>query len=561
MVNKDSLINNIKKDFIPKFFIILFKEGITKEQLIKDIFAGIITGIVAIPLAIAFAIASGVSPEKGLITAFIAGFIISFLGGSRVQIGGPTGAFVVIIYDIILKYEINGLIFATFCAGILLIIFGLIKLGNLLRYFPFTIIVGFTTGIAVIIFASQVKDFLGLNINEIPSDFIDKWIVYFNNLNTINYRAVIIGTLSILIVVLTPKITKIIPGSLLAIIITTLIVKFFNLPVETIGTRYGDIKAGSFSLQFIKIDFGKIKYLISPIISISLLGAIESLLSATVADGMIGGKHKPNIELVAQGIANCFSAIFGGIPATGAIARTSTNVKNGGRTPVAGMTHAILLLIVYLFAFKYVKLIPMATLAGILIFVAYNMSEIHLFFDMMKINKADTIVLLITFFLTVIFDLVIAIEVGMIFASFLFIKNVIDSSNINISNIIDINNEDEEKIIDLSNKWALKNTIIYEIIGPFFFGQAQEFVEYLSKGDRNKKYLILNMKRVPFIDATGLHRLKDMINITYKEKRMIILVEMNDNVKRVVLENIDNEKFLFFDTLEKAIEFVNKFNI
>lgn len=561
----EKIKSEIKKDFTPKLFVVL-REGISKEQIIKDIFAGTITGIVAIPLAIAFAIASGVTPEKGLITAFIAGFIISFFGGSRVQIGGPTGAFVVIVYDIVLKYGIDGLTFATFCAGILLIIFGFIKLGNLLRYFPFTIIVGFTTGIAVIIFSSQIRDFLGLNISSVPSDFIDKWIVYIENIQTFNLWAFLIGILSILIVVITPKFTKLIPGSLLAIILTTLIVKFFNIPVETIGSRFGDIGNKGISIIFFNIDFSKIKELINPIISIALLGGIESLLSAAVADGMIGGKHKPNIELVAQGFANCMSALFGGIPATGAIARTSTNVKNGGRTPIAGITHALILFIVYLFAFNYVKLVPMATLAGILIVVAYNMSELHLFFDMMKISKSDTIVLLLTFFLTVIFDLVLAIEVGMIFAAFLFIKRVIDSSNINIKNIIEVDEIEEEKIeekIDnLKNKDTkiFKNIILYEIIGPFFFGQAQEFVEYLSKGDKKKKYLILNMRRVPFIDATGLHRLKDIIYTTNKEKRMIILIEMNDNVKKVITENIENEKFLYFNNIDEALEFIKKFS-
>lgn len=554
------LFGNLKNEFTPKLFVVL-DEGISKEQLFKDIFAGIITGIVAIPLAIAFAIASGVSPEKGLLTAFIAGFIISFLGGSRVQIGGPTEAFVVIVYGIVEKYGINGLIFSTFFAGLLLILFGFLRLGTLLKYFPYTVIVGFTTGIAFIIFSSQIKDFFGLNIGNLPSDFIEKWIIYIKNFNSINIYSVLIGVITIIIIIIFQRYFKNIPGSLVAIIVTTVIVKIFNFPVETIGSRFGDISTSSFKIIIPSLNFSQIKELLNPIISIALLGGIESLLSATVADGMIGGKHKPNIELVAQGVANCFSALFGGIPATGAIARTSTNVKNGGRTPIAGIVHAFVLFIVYFFAYKYVKLIPMACLAGILFYVSYNMAEFHLFFSMMKISKHDTIVLLITFFITVIFDLVLAIQLSMILSAFLFIKRVIDSSNVNIfENIIDLKDTDQESLIQIQNDKIFKSIIIYKIIGPFFFGQAQEFVENLSKCDKNKKYVILKMKRVPFIDATGIHRLKDIINKMYKEKKDVIIVELNENAKNTIIENIDNNKFKIFEDIDSFINYLKSLN-
>jgi SulP family sulfate permease len=394
--------------FTPKLFSII-KEGISKEQLQKDIVAGLIVGIVALPLAIAFAIASGVSPDKGLITAIIAGLVTSVLGGSRVQIGGPTGAFIVIVYAIVQAHGVNGLIIATFMAGLILIAMGLARIGNLLKFIPYPLIVGFTSGIAVISFSSQVKDFFGLPIESVPADFIEKWEVYAMHSYSINWIAVVIALGTILVAFNFHRLTNKIPGSIVAILLSTIAVYFFKLPVSTIETSFGDIPNHLSWPTIPHISFDTVKALIQPAFAIALLGGIESLLSAVVADGMIGGRHRSNAELVAQGTANCFSAMFGGIPATGAIARTATNVRNGGRTPIAGITHAIVLLLIMLLIAPFAKLIPMACLAGILIVVAYHMSEWRQFSSLLKGNKSDVLILLVTFFLTVFFDLVIAI--------------------------------------------------------------------------------------------------------------------------------------------------------
>jgi SulP family sulfate permease len=402
--------------FRPKLFETL--KNYSRLQFSKDLLAGLIVGIVALPLAIAFAIASGVSPEKGLYTAVIAGFIISAMGGSRVQIGGPTGAFIVIVYGIVQAHGINGLIIATFMAGIMLVIMGFARLGSVIKFIPHPLIVGFTSGIALIIFSSQIKDFFGLDMGTVPADFLDKWKGYIHSFRSISYEAMLIAALTVAIVFLWPKITHKIPGSLIAILITTTAVHVLHLPVETIGSRFGNIPSSLPTPAIPKLDFSTIKNLIQPAFTIALLGGIESLLSAVVADGMIGGNHKSNMELVAQGTANIFSSIFGGIPATGAIARTATNVKNGGRTPVAGIVHAITLLLIMLFVGKWAALIPMATLAGILVVVAYNMSEWESFVSIIKGPRSDAAVLLTTFLLTVLVDLTVAIEIGMILAVF-----------------------------------------------------------------------------------------------------------------------------------------------
>src|SRR5690606_39674488 len=418
-----------ESQFTPKFFSLL-KKGISKEQLRKDIIAGVIVGIVALPLAIAFAIASGVSPDKGLITAIVAGLVISVLGGSRVQIGGPTGAFIVIVYAIVQDHGVAGLTIATFIAGFIIIGMALLRMGNLLKYIPYPLIVGFTSGIAIIIFSSQIKDFFGLPIGEVPADFLDKWKLYFQNFYNISWLSFLIAGATVLVGFNFHRVTTKIPGSLVSILLATVAVVLFELPVDTIGSVYGDIPLGIPKPSIPSIGFDTIKQLIEPAVAIALLGGIESLLSAVVADGMIGGKHRSNAELLAQGTANVFSSLFGGIPATGAIARTATNVKNGGRTPLAGITHAIVLLCIMLLFAPYARLIPMACLAGILVVVAYHMSEWRNFVSLLKGNRLDVMVLLVTFFLTVLFDLVIAIEIGIVLSSFAFMKRMSESVSI-----------------------------------------------------------------------------------------------------------------------------------
>ena len=402
--------------FKPKIIDTL--KNYSRAQFYKDAVAGVIVGVVALPLAIAFAIASGVSPEKGLFTAIVAGFIISALGGSRVQIGGPTGAFIVVVYGIVQQFGVNGLIIATFIAGVLLIIMGIAKLGNVIKFIPYPLIVGFTTGIAVIIFSSQVKDFLGLKMGGVPADFISKWIAYGYHVSSANFYALAIGVFTLLAILLWPKVTHKVPGSIIAIIVTTFAVRFFNLPVETIGSRFGAIPSSLPHPVIPGVSLATFQQLIRPAFTIALLGSIESLLSAVVSDGMMGGNHRSNTELIAQGIANIFSSVFGGIPATGAIARTATNIKNGGRTPVAGIIHALTLLVIMLFVGKWAALIPMATLAGVLLVVAWHMSEAENFISVLKGSKSDAIVLLTTFLLTVFIDLTVAIEIGMILAAF-----------------------------------------------------------------------------------------------------------------------------------------------
>ena len=414
--------------------------------------AGIIVGVVALPLAIAFAIASGVSPEKGLFTAVIAGFIISALGGSCVQIGGPTGAFIVIVYGIVQTYGVNGLIIATFMAGIMLVLMGFARLGAVIKFIPYPLITGFTSGIALIIFAAQVKDLLGLQMGNVPAGFIEKWIAYFRHLGTINIYAVLTGLVTILCIWLCPKVIKKIPGSLVALLLTTAAVHLLHLPVETIGSRFGQIASALPAPSIPSLNYATIKNMVQPAFTIALLGGIESLLSAVVADGMIGARHKSNMELVAQGTANIFSSLFGGIPATGAIARTATNIKNGGRTPLAGIVHALTLLIIMLFAGKWATLIPMSTLAGILVVVAYNMSEWESFIAVLKGPENDRVILLATFLLTVFVDLTVAIEIGMILAAFLFMRNMIRSSKVRRLLTDDEEDDDRDVVEDAANQ-------------------------------------------------------------------------------------------------------------
>src|SRR5450755_92119 len=452
--------------FRPKLFDTL--KNYSSQQFGKDLMAGFIVGIVALPLAIAFAIASGVSPEKGLFTAIIGGFIISALGGSRVQIGGPTGAFIVIVYGIVQQYGVPSLIIATFMAGIMLIIMGVARLGAIIKFIPHPLIIGFTSGIALIIFSSEIKDLLGLDIGTLPGGFLEKWKFYFENLHTINVASLVIGITTICIIVLWPKLNRRIPGSLIALLVITALVEIFDIHVETIGSRFGGIQSSLPRPSIPSVDFAVIKSLVRPAFTIALLGGIESLLSAVVADGMIGGNHRSNMELVAQGTANIFSALFGGIPATGAIARTATNVKNGGRTPVAGIVHALTLLLITVAAGRWAAYIPMATLAAILVVVAYHMSEWRTFLAELRSPKSDVAVLLTTFFLTVLVDLTVAIEVGMVLAASLFIRRMASVTNVSV-----ITRELQQGLAAeggaeelLDRKTIPRGVEVYEINGP-----------------------------------------------------------------------------------------------
>lgn len=507
----------------PKLFYTL--KSYTRAQFYRDAIAGVIVGIVALPLSIAFAIASGVSPEKGLYTAVIAGFFISFLGGSRVQIGGPTGAFIVIVYGIVQEYGVNGLILATFIAGVMLLLMGLARLGTFIRFIPHPLIVGFTSGIALIIFSSQVKDFMGLRVASLPADFIGKWQVALQHLDSINFYAVGLAVLTIVLIQLWPRVTHRIPGSLVAIVIATLIAQFFQLPVETIGSRFGSIPNTLPTPMWPDLDFQTIRHLIQPAFTIALLGAIESLLSAVVADGMIASTTRSNIELVGQGVANMGSALFGGIPATGAIARTATNVKNGGRTPVAGMIHAVTLLIIMLFAAPYAEMIPMCVLAGILVVVAYNMSEWHNFLTVMKGPVGDRAVLLTTFFLTVLIDLTVAIQIGMVLAVFLFMRSMTKNSGVKMLNATLAETAREES--PDQQEWIPEQGIeVFEVSGPLFFGAAYKFKEALKLVEAPPKVLIIRMDKVPMIDATGIRILQDVHQQATKQGTKILLAEL-----------------------------------
>jgi SulP family sulfate permease len=522
--------------FRPKLIDTL--KNYNKDQFVKDLIAGVIVGIVALPLAIAFAIASGVSPEKGIFTAIIAGFIISALGGSRVQIGGPTGAFIVIVYGIVQQYGVNGLIIATFIAGILLMIMGFARLGNAIKFIPYPLIVGFTTGIAVIIFSSQVKDFLGLRMGSVPADFISKWLAYGHHLTAINWYAIAIGAFTLLSVLWWPKVTRKIPGSLIAIVATTLCVHLFKLPLETIGSRFGAISSSLPQPVIPVVSFATLQQLIRPAFTIALLGSIESLLSAVVADGMTGGNHRSNTELIAQGVANICSSVFGGIPATGAIARTATNIKNGGRTPVAGITHALTLLIIMLFVGQWAALIPMASLAGILVMVAWNMSEMESFISVLKGSKSDAAVLLTTFLLTVFIDLTVAIEIGMILAAFLFMRKMMQTSSVQQTASASPDSSEDTFL-----PYNLQDGVdVFEINGPLFFGAAYKFKDTMKMIENPARILIIRMRNVPVIDATGIRVLKDVHSELLKKGSKLILTEISSEQ---VISELDKSRLLF----------------
>ncbi len=513
----------------PKLFDTLKNYSFAQFQ--SDLMAGVIVGIVALPLAIAFAIASGVSPEKGLYTAIIAGFIISFLGGSRVQIGGPTGAFVVVVYSIVQQFGVDGLIVATIIAGVLLILMGLAGLGSIIKFIPYPVVVGFTTGIAVIIFSSQLNDILGLGIANLPADFIEKLTVMSQHLGNINLTELAIGLGVIAFTVLWPKVTTKIPGPFIAIIIAAAIVSNFNLPVATIGSRFGEIPHSLPAISLPQIDWINIKGLMQPAMTIALLAAIESLLSAVVADGMISGKHRSNMELVAQGTANIITPLFGGIPATGAIARTATNVKNGGRTPIAGIVHASVLLMIMLLFGKWATMIPMAALAGILMVAAYNMSEWHTFVSQVKGKRSDAIVLLVTFLLTVIIDLTVAIQIGVVIAVAMFLRGMTSAASVTA---ITKEMAEEEELEDWTtfSLVAIPDGVkVFEISGPMFFGAAYKFKEALAVTDKPPKIMVIRMRNVPLIDATGIRTLEDVLASFKKHGTLLILSGVNSGVR------------------------------
>ena len=527
-------------EFKPKLLSTL--KNYSKENFMADLMAGIIVGIVALPLAIAFGIASGVSPEKGIITAIVAGFIISLLGGSKVQIGGPTGAFIVIIYGIIQDYGIGGLTVATLLAGVLLILLGVFKLGAVIKFIPYPIIVGFTSGIALTIFTTQIADIFGLQFNgeKVPGDFIGKWLLYFKHFDTVNWWNAIVSFVSVFIIAITPKFSKKIPGSLVAIVLVTIVVYLMKMYggitcIDTIGDRF-TIQSQLPDAVVPELNWEAIKNLFPVAITIAVLGAIESLLSAAVADGVIGDRHDSNTELIAQGVANVVTPIFGGIPATGAIARTMTNINNGGKTPIAGIIHAIVLLLILLLLMPLAQYIPMACLAGVLVIVSYNMSGWRTFKSLLKSPKSDVTVLLITFFLTVIFDLTVAIEWGLVIACVLFMRRVMETTEISvIKDEIDPNKESDLEVHE-ENLIVPKNVEVYEINGPYFFGIATKFEEMMSQlGNHERPQVrIVRMRKVPFIDSTGVHNLTTLCEMSQKDNIHIVLSGVNEKVHKVL---------------------------
>ncbi|MDR0894271.1 MAG: sulfate permease [Prevotellaceae bacterium] len=522
----------------PKLFTIL--HHYTQAHFTSDLMAGIIVGIVALPLAIAFGIASGVSPEKGIITAVVAGFIISLLGGSRVQIGGPTGAFIVIVYGIVQQYGEAGLLVATLMAGALLILLGIFRLGAVIKFIPYPIIIGFTAGIAVTIFTTQIADLLGLKFgNEpIPADFVGKWILYFRHIHSIDWWNAAVSALSILLITVTPRFSRKIPGSLIAIVVVTIAVYLLKSyagigTIDTIGDRFS-IRAELPDVALPALNWDAVRELFPVAITIAILGAIESLLSATVADGMIGDKHDSNTELIAQGAANLIAPLFGGIPATGAIARTMANINNGGRSPMAGIIHAVVLLLILLFLMPLAQYIPMACLAGVLAVVAYNMSGWRSVKAFMKNPVADVSVLLITFFLTVVFDLTIAIEVGLLIACVLFMRRVMETTEISvIRNELDPHQE-SDFVLHEENLKIPPGIEIYEINGPYFFGIATRFEEMMSQMGDRPHVRIIRMRKVPFIDSTGMHNLSNLCRMSQREKTTIVLSGVNEAVHKTL---------------------------
>ena len=513
-----------------------------RKTFMADLMAGIIVGIVALPLAIAFGIASGVSPEKGIITAIVAGFIIAACGGSKVQIGGPTGAFIVIVYGIIQQYGMQGLTIATLMAGVFLILLGVLRLGTIIKYIPYPIVVGFTSGIAVTIFTTQIKDLLGMEMAQVPSDFIEKWIAYAHNLGSIDLWSTIVGLASVAIIALMPRLSSKVPGSLVAIIVMTvavLLLQHYGIAtsVETIGDRFS-ISSALPDASVPPLSWDAVKSLVAPALTIAVLGAIESLLSATVADGVTGDRHDSNTELIGQGLANIASPLFGGIPATGAIARTMANITGGGRTPVAGIIHAVVLLLIFLFLMPLARYIPMACLAGVLVVVSYGMSGWRSFRALMRNPKSDVTVLLLTFFLTIIFDLTIAIEVGLICACLLFMRRMAETTEVRaILDEIDLNEDADMERGNLEHLTIPEGVEVYEINGPYFFGAGNRFEDIMSRYGDRPRVRIIRMRKVPFIDSTGLHNLENLCLMSQREGITIVLSGVNPKVEAVLRKN------------------------
>lgn len=527
-------------DFKPKFFSAI--KHYDRKTFTADLMAGVIVGIVALPLAIAFGIASGVSPEKGIITAIVAGLMISVFGGSKVQIGGPTGAFIVIVYGIIQQYGVQGLTVATLMAGAFLILLGVLRLGTIIKYIPYPIVVGFTSGIAVTIFTTQVKDLLGMQMDAVPADFIAKWWAYIYNIGSIDPWSAAVGIASVAVIAVMPKLSKKVPGSLVAIVVMTvgvLLLKQYAgvTTVETIGDRFS-ISATLPEAVVPALSWETVKGLVSPAVTIAVLGAIESLLSATVADGAIGDHHNSNTELIGQGIANIASPIFGGIPATGAIARTMTNINNGGRTPVAGIVHAVVLLLIFLFLMPLAQYIPMACLAGVLVVVSYGMSGWRSFLAMLRNPKSDVTVLLLTFFLTIIFDLTVAIEFGLVCACLLFMKRMAETTDVKVVlNEIDLNEDADMQRGNLEHLTIPKRTEVYEINGPYFFGAGNRFEDIMGRYGNRPQVRIIRMRKVPFIDSTGLHNLENLCRTSQREGITIVLSGVVPKVEAVLKRN------------------------
>ena len=536
-------------DFKPKFFAAL--KHYDRKTFMADLMAGIIVGIVALPLAIAFGIASGVSPEKGIITAIVAGLMISLFGGSKVQIGGPTGAFIVIVYGIIQQYGMQGLTVATLMAGVFLILLGVLRLGTIIKYIPYPIVVGFTSGIAVTIFTTQVKDLLGMTMDAVPTDFVEKWVAYIYNIGNIDPWSAAIGIASVAVIASWPMLARqlhlspfrSLPGSLVAIIVMTvaaLLLKQYAgvSTIETIGDRFS-INSTLPGATVPALSWETIKGLVGPAVTIAVLGAIESLLSATVADGVIGDHHNSNTELIGQGLANIASPLFGGIPATGAIARTMTNINNGGRTPMAGIIHAVVLLLIFLFLMPLAQYIPMACLAGVLVVVAYGMSGWRSFLAMARRNpKSDVTVLLLTFFLTIIFDLTVAIEFGLICACLLFMRRMAETTEVHaVLNEIDLNQDADMERGNLEHLTIPEGVEVYEINGPYFFGAGTRFEDIMARYGHHPRVRIIRMRKVPFIDSTGMHNLENMCRMSQKEGVTIVLSGVNAKVEALLNRN------------------------
>ena len=547
--------------FVPKS-IVCIREGISREQLLRDLMAGVVVGVVALPLALAFAIASGVPPERGLYTAIIAGFLISALGGSRVQIGGPTGAFVVIVYGIVTKFGYNGLVICTVLAGFILIILGLARMGALIKFIPYPVVTGFTSGIAVIIFSNEIKDFFGLKMGNVPAELMDKWVAYWDNRRTVNGTAMLIALFTLAILIVWPKISRMIPGPFVAMVAATLVVQLLHLPVETIASRFGSVPSTLPAPQWPSIPWTHMRDYISPSFTVALLAGIESLLSAVVADGMIGTKHKSNMELVAQGIANVGSAVFGGIPATGAIARTATNVRTGGRTPIAGMTHSLTLLLVLVFLGRWAAMVPLSALAAILVVVAYHMSEWRSFAGLLRAPRSDLVVLLLTFALTIFVDLTIAVQVGIVVASLLFMKRMSDITHIQeITGELRDTGEDPGEITQVRKRKKFvggyeipAGVEVYAVNGPFFFGAAAKLEDVISEISTPPKVFILRMKNVPAIDATGIYALERMAKRCRHQKTVLILTEIREQPLRAIVRARKLELFGGRQNLAKNLD-------